>query len=112
MAITNKTLNEGAQLTTSAATYYTAPALTTTVIKKLTITNSTGSTVSVTLYLVPSGGSAGVTNIITSAKAILAGAVYEAYECENHVLMTGDTLQALAGSAASLTLKASGIEIV
>lgn len=112
MAITNKTLNEGAQLTTAAAIYYTAPALTTAVIKKLTITNSTGGAVSVTIYLVPAAGAAGVTNIVTSAKSILAGAVYEAYECENHVLMPGDTLQALASANTSLTLKASGIEIV
>ncbi len=112
MAITNKTLVEGSQLTTSAATYYTAPALTTTVLKKVTVTNTTASTASLTLYLVPSGGTAGAANTVTSAKAILAGATYEAYEAENHVLSPGDFLSALAGTSSALTLKASGIEIV
>ena len=112
MAITNKALAEGVQLTNAAATYYTAPALTTTILKKLTVTNSTAGAVSLTVYLVPSAGTAGVTNIVTSAKSIAAGAVYEAYEAENHVLNPGDTLQAFASAGASLTLRASGIEIV
>lgn len=112
MATTNKKLVEGSQLTTSAATYYTAPANTTTVLKKLTITNTSSGAVTVTIYLVPSGGSAGAASEVTPAKSIAAGAVYEAYEAENHVLMTGDTLQALASAATSLTLQASGIEIV
>lgn len=112
MAITNKNLNEGAQLTASAATYYTAPSNTRTVLKKVTVCNSTAGAVTFTAYKVPSGGTAGVTNIVTSAKSIAAGATYEAFELENHVLMPGDTLQAFAGSAASLTMAVSGIEIV
>ena len=112
MAVTNKKLVEGSQLTTSAATYYTAPANTTTILKKVTVTNTTAGAVSLTMYLVPSGGSAGNANMITDAKAIAAGATYEVYEAENHVLMTGDFLQALASAGASLTLQASGIEVV
>lgn len=109
---TNKKLVEGSQLTTSAATYYTAPANTTTIIKKVTITNTSSGAVTVTIYLVPSGGSAGAANTITSAKSIAAGATYEAYEVENQVLMTSDSIQALASAATSLTLQASGIEVV
>jgi hypothetical protein len=112
MATTNTSLVEGSQLTTSAASYYTSPANTTTIVKKCTVTNTSAGALTVTIYLVPSGGSAGATNTVTSAKSIAAGATYEAYECENHVLLAGDTLQALASAASSLTLKASGIQIV
>lgn len=112
MAATNKKLVEGSQLATSAAVFYTAPTNTTTILKKLTITNTSASAASVTIYLVASGGSASAANTITAAKSIAAGAVYEAYEAENHVLMPGDSLQALASAASSLSLQASGIEIV
>jgi hypothetical protein len=112
MAITNKCLVEGTQLTASAVTQYTAPGLTKTVIKKVTVCNSTGSAATLTLNLVVSGGTAGVTNVVTSAKSIAAGATYEVYEAENHVLNAGDFISALSGTAAALTLKVSGIEIV
>ena len=111
MAITNKALVEGAQLATSATAEYTAPGNTTTILKKVTVTNTTSSAQTVTIYLVASGGSAGASNCITSAQTVAANAVYEAYECENHVLMTGDSIQALASAASSLTLRVSGIEI-
>jgi hypothetical protein len=112
MAITNKTLVEGVQLTAVVVSYYTPAALTTCVLKKLTATNSTAGAIALTVYLVPSGGAPGVTNIVTSAKSIAAGATYEVYEAENHVLQPGDSLQAFASAGASLTLRASGIEIV
>jgi hypothetical protein len=112
MATTNVSLVEGSLLTASAATYYTSPVNTTTLIKKLTVTNTTGSAVTVTVNLVPSGGTAQASNTVTPAIAVPAGRTYEVFEAENHVLAPGDTLQAFAGSAASLTLKGSGIQIV
>jgi hypothetical protein len=112
MATTNTSLAEGSQLTAATATYYTSPANTTTIIKKLTVTNTSASAATLTLYLVASGGSAGASKTVTSAKAIAAGATYEAFEAENHVLLPGDTLQALSGTASALTLKASGIQVV
>lgn len=112
MAATNKRLVEGSQLTTTAATYYSAPSTTTTLLKKVTVTNTSGAAATVTLYLVPSGGTAGATNTVTSAKSIPAGGYYEAYEAEGHVLAPGDSLQALANTAAAVTLMVSGIEVV
>ncbi len=112
MSTTNKRLVEGTVLTAAAVTQYTAPALTTTIIKKLTVTNTTATAQSVTIYLIPSAGAAGAANTITSAKSIAPGAVYEAFECENHVLAAGDFVQALASAISSLTFAMSGIEIV
>jgi hypothetical protein len=73
MATTNKKLVEGALLTAAVATYYAAPALTSTLLKKVTVTNSTASVQVLTLYLVPAAGAAAATNIVTSAKSIAAG---------------------------------------
>lgn len=112
MSVTPKKLITPAQLTASAATYYTVPANTKARITKLTFTNSDTTARTMTLYLVPSGGSAGVTNILTKAFPIGPGATYEAFEAEGHVLSTGDTIQALADVTSMVTVQGSGIEVV
>ena len=56
MTATPKKLIQGSQLTASAATYYTAPTNTRTLIKKVTFTNNDTVARTVTLYLVPLGG--------------------------------------------------------
>jgi hypothetical protein len=112
MAISNKPLVEGEQLGASVAVLYTVPASTTSIVKKLTVTNTSASAVTVTIYLVPKGGTPSAANCVTSGQAIAPGAVYEAFEAENQALATGDTLQAFASAAASVSLRASGMEIV
>lgn len=102
---------EGTVLTTSAVTQYTAPGLTKAVIKKVTVTNTTGGAQSVTLYLIPSGGSAGDASTNTIAATVPANSGVELYLAENHVLETGDFVQALASANSALTLMASGIEV-
>lgn len=86
---------EGSQLTGSAATYYTAPAATRARIRKLTFCNTTVGAVAVTVYLIPSGGSAGAANTLWSAKSLAPGETKECYEAQGHVLETGDFIQAL-----------------
>jgi len=105
-----------AQLTNAAATYYTAPANTKCVIKKLTFTNTSAAPVTVTVYLVPAAGAAGVTNCIWYQVTIPAAAVAvnptrECYEAENQVLEAGDFLQALAATGAVITIQGAGTEI-
>ena len=112
MSATPKRFVEGGQLTASAATYYTCPSNTKALIKKLTFTNNDTSARTVTVYLVPSAGTAGVTNILTKAASIAAGATYEAFEAEGHILTAGATLQALADVTSMVTINASGVEIV
>lgn len=106
-----KVLTQGVQLTTSAVSQYLTPGNTATIVKKVTVTNSTGAAVTLTMYKVPSGGSVGASNIIVSAQSIPAGATYEVYAAENHVLMTGDSIFALASANTALTLHISGFEI-
>lgn len=108
MAQTAKRLISGSQLTGSAATYYTTPAATTTIIKKLIFCNTTAGAVTVTVYLVPSGGTAGVTNEITAVHSVAVNETWSCPEAENMVLPTGGFIQALG---LSVTIMASGIEI-
>jgi hypothetical protein len=111
MAVTAKRLITPAQLTTSAATYYTTPANTRTVIKKLTLTNSTTTPRLVTVYLVPSGGTAGATNILTSTRTVGANQTWDCTDAQGHVLEAGATIQALADGATAVTIHGSGVEI-
>jgi len=112
MTVTPKKLFTPATLTNSAATYYTVPASTKTVLKKVSFTNTDTVPRTVTLYLVESGGSAGASNIIISAKAIAPGDTYEAYEVEGHIMNSGDFIRALASQASVVSMHISGVEIV
>lgn len=112
MAISPIRMVEGLQVANAATAYYTTPANSTVVLKKLTLTNTTATAVAVTIYLVNSGGTADAAHTVTYQKVIppnnVAGGVIEVYEAENHVLLAGDTLQAKADTAAAVTLIASG----
>lgn len=109
MTVTARRLVPGSQLTGAAAAYYTAPTNTRAVIKAATLTNTTAGAVAVTVYLVPSGGSAGATNVLISALNLAAGAAYACPELINQVIEAGGSLQAFG---LNVTLVASGVEIV
>lgn len=109
MTTTAKRLVSGSQLTGSAATYYTAPALTRSVIKSAQLVNTTASAVAATVYLVPSGGSAGATNTLISARSIAPGETYNCPELINEVIEPAGTIQALG---LNLTLVVGGVEVV
>lgn len=111
--ITPKKLFAPAQLTASAAVYYTVPVNVKTIIKKLTFTNPVSSAAArlVTVYLVPSGGSVSDTTTITSQKVVAIGQTWECFEAENHIIESQDTIQALADAATDVTIMGSGLEI-
>lgn len=93
-----------AQLSTAAGTYYTAPAGTTATINNLSLTNTTGSPATVTLYSVPSGGSANATNTFLSTYSLAAGQTYVPPQAIGLQLAPGSTLQALSGTTSAVTL--------
>lgn len=101
---------DGSLLTTSAATYYTAPANTVATIAACTLTNSSGASVSATVYLVPSGGSASGANMVLSARTLTAGESLNVAGAIGQNLPAGGTLQALASSGGAISLVASGYE--
>lgn len=105
-----KRLVDGSQLTASAATYYTTPANTLSTIAAMSVTNTTATARTVTVYLVPSGGSAGVTNCVCSARTVAPGETFNVPGAIGQTLAAGGFISALADSATALTLVASGYE--
>ena len=105
-----KQLNAGAQLTTSAASYYTVPANTITTISACSLCNSTATARYVTVYLVPNGGTAGVSNVVLSQRVIAAGETYNVSAVIGQTIPAGASIQALAEAASAITLVASGYE--
>lgn len=105
-----KRIVSGSQLTTSAATYYTAPAATTTTISACTLTNTTGTAQTATLHLVPPAGSAADSNCILFEYTIAAGASYNVPGAIGQTLPAGGTIQALASAGSAITIVASGYE--
>ena len=82
-----------AAVTTSTTTIYTVPASTRTIIKDINIT--AGSSITVTIYFVPSGGTAGTGNIFLNVAPVNTGASYFHW-VGTQVLPTGTTIQVVA----------------
>lgn len=111
MSVTPKRLVEGSILSASAATYYTATNVKAR-IDAFALTNTTAGAVTATVNLVPSAGTAGASNCVLSAQSIAAGATLIVPGAIGQWLEAGDTIQASASAATSITLVASGVEYV
>lgn len=85
------------------------PSLTTRVLKAATIANPTGSPISATVYLVPSGGAAGAGNVLISGRSIAAGESYPCPELINQGVNAGGSVQALG---AGLVFKYTATDFV
>ena len=110
MPVTPKVLIPAKQAENTDTTQYTAvncKAL----IDKFTATNTTASAVTLTLNIIPQGGSAQTSNIVMSARSIAPG---ETYLCPEVVGLTVDSngfISTIASSASALTIFASGREV-
>jgi hypothetical protein len=111
MATRNVRIIPGSQLTTGAVAYYTAPANTRCVLKRLSFTNTTAGAVTVTVHLVVATGSASASNTLASAHTIAAGETWDCVSAEGQVVEAGGSVQALASAGTSITLIGSGVEI-
>lgn len=96
-------LFEPAVLGTSAGAIYTmagSPTTLTLAQGRVRFTNTSGSAVAVTAYAVPSSGSPAAGNCFLSAQSIAAG---QYLDIDLPVLKAGDSFQAFAGAATSIT---------
>lgn len=106
-------LIQGTLLTAGAVLYYTAPGKTSTIIKKLTVTNiDVTNAHAFTLWLVPAGGGVVNPDLLIFAKSIGPKGTYDCIEAQNHVLKAGDAIYAQGDDAINLQIQASGVEIV
>lgn len=114
MTTTNKLLLNGTYLTTSIAVVATIDTNTSFRITQATITNITASAVTFSLYLCLN--STPVTNptatTIMINKTLDAYETYQLYQLTNHLLLSGYTIQGIAGTATAITLRVSGIQFV
>lgn len=108
--ITPTKLGRGALATTpTLTTVYTVPTLTRTIVKTIDLANTTAGGLTVTVYLVESGGTAGASNTLIPTMAIPANGVIQWTGAQ--VLNAGDSIQANA-SASGVTINCSGGECV
>jgi len=110
MAFSEKQLGQ-AQINDAAPTVlYTLGADLKGIIRDIIITNTTGVAAAIDLWLVPNGGSPGDGNAIL--KTYNVGANDMVHLSVWQVLETaGDTVQAQAGTATSITITISGAEV-
>lgn len=111
MSVVAKPLFEPLQAAAADVNQYAAPAGARTIIDKFTGTNTTGAPATLTINLVASGGAASASNRIVSAKSLAAGECYTFPEVVGHVLNPGDFISTNAGTAAAITIRASGREV-
>jgi hypothetical protein len=106
MARIAKRLAGPAQVSNAAATKYTVPALTKTIVRHVHVQNPSGAAVTFTMSI---GADAAATRLF-DAYSIAAGAVLDHF-CY-YVIDVAEIIQALAGTNNILTLTIDGDEIV
>jgi len=109
MTVTALCIIESKDAANATTTQYTATGNTRTIIDKFTGTNYSGGVQTLTVYLVPSGGSANNSNLM-KAKALAAGECYVFPEIVGHTLNPGDSIQTAASAASSINIRSSGRE--
>lgn len=110
MGVLVKVLIPSKQAEASQTTQYTAVNCKT-VIDKFTATNTSAGNVTISVNLITSGGSAGVSNLVVDARAIAPGETYTFPELVGQSLEPDGFISTIASAATSLTIRASGREI-
>lgn len=91
---------------TTSATLYTAPSATTVKLGSIVLSNTTGTSATITLSVVQSGGTAGVTNQILSAYVVRPN---DTVTIDSSVYMNAsDFIAGLQGTASAITVTISG----
>jgi ATP-dependent protease ClpP protease subunit len=108
MAYTPKRFYIG-QPGTSATTLATVPSGKTWIVKQICLANTTASDATVTIHLVPSGGSAGVGNMIVPGITVYAKSVVTVDLAQ--VMTAGDFIAGLQGTTSAITVTISGVEV-
>lgn len=96
-----------AALATAATTQYTTPASRQDVIKDYELCNTTGAAITVTLNVVPNGGSAGTANQVLSSASVPAN---QTLHWTGTIVMNAGDFISTATSAVGVTATFSGLE--
>jgi hypothetical protein len=96
-----------AAIISTTATIYNVPALTQAYIKDIDICNTTGSAITINIYLVPSGASAGTSNALYYGYSVAANSVLQWRGLQ--ILNAGDFV-AVSASGTGCTITMSGAQ--
>lgn len=110
MTVTAKRLVT-AQVAASIAAVYTATTATRAVVKRAAFCNTSGSSVTLLVHLVPPSASVADGNMIINDVSITAGETYVAAELEGQVVEATGSIQCEASMAGALTAVISGVEV-
>lgn len=111
MSITVKNIIPAKQAEVSQTTQYTATNCKT-IIDDFTATNTTAGNITISINIVEDGESTGNSNLIIKAKSIAPSQTYGFPQLIGTVLEAGSYISTIASAGASLTIAASGREIV
>lgn len=111
MAVTVKNIIPAKEAEAVQTTQYTATNCRC-IIDKFTATNTTAGNETISVNLVASGDVAGVANLIVDTRSIAPDETYTFPELVGQVLDSGTFISTIASAATSLTIRASGREIV
>lgn len=110
MTVTARNIIPSKVAENAQTTQYTATNVTT-IIDKFTATNFTTAAATFSVNLVAPSTTAGTSNLIVYAKTIQPSETYTFPEIVGHILAPNGFISTLAGTASSLTIRASGREI-
>lgn len=109
MTVTAKPLITAKYASSSENTEYTATGVRA-IIDKFTGYNESAGALTLTVKLVPNGGSAGASNVIV-VRSLAAGETYTFPEVVGHVLESGGLISVLASAATDIVIRCSGREV-
>lgn len=109
MTTVRKPLIDSRDAPTAATTLYTVPVGVRATIDAAVATNTTGAAITLTVNLIPPGGTLGADNRLVSAASIAAGASYALPEIRLQDMSASSSINMVA-SATGLTIRVSGRE--
>lgn len=110
MTVTVKTLIPAKIAEAVQTTQYTAMGVTT-IIDKFTATNYNTAAATISVNIITGADTAGNQNLITKTKTLQPTEVYTFPELVGQVIMATGSISTLAGTAASINIRASGREV-
>ncbi|MBK7892833.1 MAG: hypothetical protein IPJ84_18875 [Bdellovibrionales bacterium] len=110
MAVTAKVLINAKYAANAQQTEYTAPASTRTIIDKFTATNTDASAQTISIHIIPSGGSYGGSNKIVKTLSITAAETKDITQMQNQILAAGDIVNVEVSLSSAVIIRMSGRE--
>lgn len=110
MTVRLKVLIPAKIIENSQTTQYTATGVSA-IIDKITATNYSGSTVTVSVNIVTNSDTAGNQNLIVKTRSLLAGETYTFPELVGTTLESGGFISTIASAATSVNMRANGREV-